>query len=130
MVAVPRKHRAPWSARHCRRLRCSAPQYSRTSASPPNLPFHLSDFAAALFRSCSSPGPLRRALLNECLDPDSKVVAAVAGAHEIIAVGQGRVHDAADRFLAHAHGGRGLLRKPGGELGNAPIEIPRLDDFA
>src|SRR5262245_27649662 len=101
MVALPRKHRAPWSARHWRRLRRSAPQYSRTSARPPNLPFHLSDFTAAAFRSCSSPRPLRRALLHECLDPDPKIVAAVAGTHEIIVVGQARLHDAADRFLAH-----------------------------
>ena len=75
-------------------------------------------------------GPLRLALLDECTHADAEIVAAVAGAHEIIAVRQPGMQEAADRLLAHAHGDRRMLRQAVGQLGDAPVEVRRRHDLA
>src|SRR3954468_4585186 len=78
----------------------------------------------------SAPGPCGLALLHERLDADAKVLAAVTGAHEIIAVRQAGMENAADRLLAHAHRQRRMVRQAGGQFGDPPVELRRLHDLA
>src|SRR4051794_41460220 len=78
----------------------------------------------------STPRPCGLALLHERLDPDAKVLAAVTGAHEIIAVRQARMENAADRLLAHAHRQRCMMGEARAQLGDPPVEICRRHDLA
>src|SRR4051812_7400266 len=73
----------------------------------------------------SAPGPCGLALLHERLDADAKVLAAVTGAHEIIAVRQAGKENAADRLLAHAHRQWREMGEARAQFGDTPVELCR-----
>src|SRR3954467_15022568 len=78
----------------------------------------------------SAPGPCGLALLHERLDADAKVLAAVTGAHEIIAVRHAGMENAADRLFAYSHRQRCMMGEARAQFGDPPVEVCRRDDLA
>src|SRR3954468_1205535 len=74
--------------------------------------------------------PCGLALLHERLDADAKVIAAVTGAHEIIAVRQAGMENAADRLFAHAHRQRCMMGEARAQFVDPPVELCRRHDLA
>src|SRR5262245_35595740 len=74
-------------------------------------------------------GPVRLALVDEGAHACAKILAAVAGAHQIVVARQAGMQQAADRFLRHPHGDRRIVDEAIAELGDAAVERVRRDDL-
>src|SRR2546428_12651669 len=74
--------------------------------------------------------PLRLAFVHERCNADAKVVAGVAGAHQIVALREPGMEQTTDCLLAHAHGDRRVMHETVRELRDPAIELRRSHDLA